>query len=265
MLIDPFTVVAQLVNFVILLVVLKIVLFDRIVRVMDEREARIAGRLREADERMQTADEQSDELQQRLDELDRTREELLTTAQGDARQRREELVARAHQEVDEQRDRWWQSLDRERDRVIEQLQVEIGEQVVDIAGQVLGDLADSTLESRVIDAFLHRVDGLDAGERDDLRGWIAGSGKPPTVVSAFPVPDEARERIAAHLAKISGDGVAVEYELDADLVCGIELRAAGRVVGWTVAGYLEGFAETMRALLRRGSSGTEGPDDDAER
>ena len=42
MLIDPFTVIVQIINFAVLLVALKVVLFDRIVRHMDERQQRLA-------------------------------------------------------------------------------------------------------------------------------------------------------------------------------------------------------------------------------
>ena len=45
MLIDPFTVIAQIVNFAILAIVLKYVLYDRVIAAMDRREESIAERL----------------------------------------------------------------------------------------------------------------------------------------------------------------------------------------------------------------------------
>jgi hypothetical protein len=47
-LIDPFTVIAQIVNFAILAFALKRLLYDRVIQAMDAREASIAARLDDA-------------------------------------------------------------------------------------------------------------------------------------------------------------------------------------------------------------------------
>ena len=49
MLIDVFTVIAQIVNFLILVYLLKRFLFHRIIKIMDEREDQITGRMQEAE------------------------------------------------------------------------------------------------------------------------------------------------------------------------------------------------------------------------
>jgi F-type H+-transporting ATPase subunit b len=50
MLIDWFTVAAQIVNFLVLVALLKHFLWGRLVRAIDEREKRIAGRLSAAED-----------------------------------------------------------------------------------------------------------------------------------------------------------------------------------------------------------------------
>ena len=59
MLINWFTVIAQIVNFLILVFLLKYFLYDRIVKAMDEREQRIQLRLKEAEEKKQEADQEA--------------------------------------------------------------------------------------------------------------------------------------------------------------------------------------------------------------
>ena len=55
MLIDWFTVIAQIVNFLVLVYLLKRFLYKPIIKAMDGREQRIAGRLEEADKREEEA------------------------------------------------------------------------------------------------------------------------------------------------------------------------------------------------------------------
>ena len=51
MLFDPFTMIAQLINFVVLVVALRHFLYKPVIDAMDERENKIAQRLTDADER----------------------------------------------------------------------------------------------------------------------------------------------------------------------------------------------------------------------
>jgi F-type H+-transporting ATPase subunit b len=55
-LIDWFTVAAQIVNFLILMALLKYFLYDRVVKAMDEREEKIHSRLQQAESLRQEAE-----------------------------------------------------------------------------------------------------------------------------------------------------------------------------------------------------------------
>jgi len=82
--IDLFTLVAQIVNFLILLVALKLLLYGRIVRVMDEREERIAARLNEAEQREQQAEGEKASYQEKRREVEQEREAILAEARDEA-------------------------------------------------------------------------------------------------------------------------------------------------------------------------------------
>ena len=69
MLIDLFTVIAQIINFLILVYLLKRFLFNRIIKIMDDRENQII-------DRMQGAEAAKEEAQKELDEQHRIRKEL---------------------------------------------------------------------------------------------------------------------------------------------------------------------------------------------
>ena len=58
MLIDWFTVLAQIINFLVLVYLLKRFLYGRIIRAMDERERKIALRLEEAQGRKEEAEQE---------------------------------------------------------------------------------------------------------------------------------------------------------------------------------------------------------------
>lgn len=248
MLIDPFTIVVQLINFVILVVALKFVLFDRIVRHMDERQAQMAQQRSEAHERLEEAERKGRDLDRRLEQIEHEREGVLTEAREEARARRQELIETARHDVDEQRARWWQAVEDEQDQLVERIRARVGDEVVRLTGRALQDLADVELEERFLKAFEDRFAAMSEEDRQELRGWLAEDGH-PTVVSTAELDDAQRKRIRQLIGDVADGDVEVAFEEDGSLAGGLEVQVGGRAIGWTVDAYLERLEETVRASL----------------
>ena len=73
MLINWFTVIAQIVNFVVLVALLKHFLYAPLLRAIDSREKRIADRLAEASQKNQEAEQQMKFVMEKTSEVDHQR------------------------------------------------------------------------------------------------------------------------------------------------------------------------------------------------
>ena len=80
MLINWFTVAAQIVNFLILVALLKHFLYGPIVAAMTAREGKIAAQLTEAREKRQQAEQEEASLRQKIREIGEQRQAMLTEA-----------------------------------------------------------------------------------------------------------------------------------------------------------------------------------------
>ena len=112
MLIDWFTVIAQVVNFLVLVALLKYLLFDRITRAMDEREQKIGSAFQEAEQAKKRAQEATDRYQLMIEEMHASQRTILAEAKDEADALRQELLKNARVEVDERKSRWCESLER---------------------------------------------------------------------------------------------------------------------------------------------------------
>jgi F-type H+-transporting ATPase subunit b len=247
MLIDWTTVVAQVVNLLVLVVVLKYVLYDRIIAAMDARERHIAERIAAAERTEEQAAEEAARLRRERAELAGEHDRLLEEARDAAERTREELTRAARADIDELRRRWTGTLEHEQRRMLRELQERTGQQVVALTRQALADLADTELEAGAIDVALEQLAAEGAIER--LAARAAATGEPLEVHTAFPLPDERRAEVAAAIAAQVGDGPGVAFAVDPALVCGLELRAAGEACGWSLAGYLEELAVEVDGVL----------------
>jgi len=255
------TIIAQVFNFLLLVFLLKFFLYKPILRAMDKRRAEIEAGYDEAGKKQAEADQLTRSLRQKEQELEATRSELLRRAEADAERRRRELTDQARTEVDRLRTRWEEELQREQDAFLQRLRRRAGEQVCAIARQTLADLSDSELERRMVEVLIRRVQDLDEGERRQLAQAVAEADGVLTVTSAFEMDDEVRRLLTEALHQGLAEDAEVRFETSADLVCGVEVKAAGRQLSWTVVGYLQDLMDRMQETFaeqqRRGEAGAD--------
>src|SRR5665811_350511 len=100
MLIDWFTVGAQVLNFLILVWLLKRFLYKPILAAIDAREKLIAAELADAAAKKADAQKDRDEFQHKNEEFDKQRAALLSKATDDARTERQKLLDAAGKAAD---------------------------------------------------------------------------------------------------------------------------------------------------------------------
>jgi F-type H+-transporting ATPase subunit b len=251
MLIDWFTVGAQVVNFVILVVVLKFVLFDRVVAAMDQRQAEIAARIHEAEDREEAALIEAERYRSQQRALDEERTRRLDDAEAEAAVRRRELLDEARHHVDALRLGWEAALGRERASLLEEVRRRTGEQVCTVSRRALADLADTDLDTQMVRVAVDRLRS-GAAELDPLAEERRGGAGPVVVRTSHPLPDGLATTVSAAVAEAVGcERDDVELSVAPGLVCGLEIVVGGWSVGWSVDGYLDAVAEELEDLLPR--------------
>ena len=249
MLINWFTVLAQIVNFLILVVLLKFLLYDRIIKAMDEREAKIRSRLKAAEVKAKEAEQEADTFRSKNQELDKKREKMITQAKEEAEAHRKELTEQARHAASNLKSAWQEAIQREKATFTQNLKTSTGTQVYAIARKALGDLVDADLEDRTIERFLSGIRGMDNKKRDALVGSIREAGDEVLIRSAFELSPAMRQRVTKALHKHFSDAIVVHYETRSELIMGVELKVRGHKIAWTLQNYLDELEENTLKIL----------------
>jgi len=250
MLIDWFTVVAQALNFLILVWLLKRFLYKPILNALDEREKRIATELANADERMAEAGQERDEFTRKNEEFNQQRAALLNNAKDESTAERQRLLDEARKESDALRTKWQETLRSELQSLSEELTRRTGEEVFAIARKTLTDLATTGLEEQMTDAFIHRVRELTLVEKDGLKSAFEAASTPAIVRSTFHLPATQRRAIEGVAKEVLGIETQIQFETSPDLVSGIELTANGHKIAWSIGHYLASLKKSVDDLLK---------------
>lgn len=248
--IDWFTAIAQIVNFLILLALLKHFLFKRIVDAMDRREAKIAGRIDEAQQKQQRADDKEKEFEQKSNELEKRRNKVLSQAREEAHKKKNEMLEGARKDVDEQRGKWLDSLEREREEFLDQLRRRGGSEVLRITERVLDDLAGAELLTAMSDRFVKRLKELPDDQWSHLTGAVQKSGA-VAVVSSHEIPDKTRDSIKGILGEHVDGKFDIDYQVDEDMLCGLAVQANGYQLAWSSRDYLDDLRTHLGELLQQ--------------
>lgn len=261
--IDWFTLVAQIVNFLILLYLLRRFLYQPILNTMDQRERDIADRLKQAEDKQTEADQQAERYRQQQQELQETRQEKLAEIQQDVEDQRKQLLAEARQEVQSKKRDWQESLRREQESFLQDLRLRVGQQAVEVARRALKDLGNAEFEDQMAGQFITRIRDLAPAARDEISDSIRKSDQDAVVRSSFDLPDELKSQITAELQQqIAGKTeFKPRFERSPDLISGIELQVAGHRVAWTIRDYLNGIEKQIAQVLEREDEQPDGAED----
>jgi F-type H+-transporting ATPase subunit b len=250
-LIDWFTVVAQIVNFLILVFLLQRFLYGPIVNAMDERERRIADRLNEAERKELLAADEIALFEHKQAELEAARGQILAQAEQEAAVLRKDLLRQARQEVDELQVQWHEAVEQEKQNFLRDLRQRTTRQIYIVARRALADLANLDLQTEMVRVFLQRLQTVDADARQEISMSVRGEHAPITIYSAFELTEAERGSILELLHEVAGEDLVVEFEVSPHLVSGIELRSASRRVAWNLDHYLNDLEDRITKMIER--------------
>ena len=249
MLIDWFTVIAQIINFLVLVYLLKRFLYGPIIKAMDKRQEKIALRLKGARKKKEEAEQEAELFLQKNREFDARHEEMLSQIKKEAEARRLELIKEARSQVDAEMARWYGAIRKEKETFLQDIRRRALRHTCAIVTRAIKDLSNADLENRITSIFIERLRNIDKNEREALAQAIQHSMERIKVNSSFEIPEESATEIVQLLQNLTTDPVAVRFEILPELICGIELKLHGRKISWNIADYLGSFEESMRAAI----------------
>ena len=284
MLIDWFTVIAQLINFIILVFLLKRFLYQPILSTMEKRQKYIESQWQEAERHREKAKQEASSYRRQRQQLNERRNALMSEAKEKAEHHRQTLVKNARDEVDQIREKWHASVRRKQRLFFDRLQQKVSEQIVEVTRKILSDLAEISLEQQVVSRFIENLQKLENSERERMDQALEQSPEPILVRSRFELGEENQDKIfdllqqqlfpdkiltlnpeeiqdqkgedqniEAEPGEDEEDGeekILVVFEPSSDLICGIELLAGGYELAWSFNDYLEQIQRDIYQVIQ---------------
>ncbi len=251
MLIDWFTIIAQIINFLILVWLLKRFLYKPILNAMDAREKMIAAQLTEAQKKMAETEQERRVFKDKNEEFDREKDAMLKQAAQKAEELGKRLNQDARDEINQLQARWHAALRQEKDTFKRELIIRAQKEVFVLAGRTLEDLAGCQLEERMAHIFIQRLKEMDKDEKTRTITIIKSSHAPMVIKSAFNLSKSLRQEVETAIQEVFATDIHTSFEISPDLVSGIELYTEEHKISWNIAEYLSSLENNMGKILDR--------------
>ncbi|MET3900934.1 F-type H+-transporting ATPase subunit b [Devosia sp. UYZn731] len=258
MVIDWFTVGAQILNFLVLVWLLKRFLYQPVLDVIDKREKRIAASIADAAASKAQSATERDALQAKNDAFDKARAGLLAKAKQAADEEGKRLTEVARKSADALKEKQRRALASDAKALGVEISRRAEVEVFAIARKALADLADEKLEERMSALFIGKLGALKGTAKATINKMLGSPTDPATIRSAFDLPAKQHAAIQKAINDAFGSAVNLRFETAPELVSGIELVAGGQKLAWSISDYLKTLEKGVTELTKLKTSDAKG-------
>jgi F-type H+-transporting ATPase subunit b len=256
--IDWFTVVAQIINFLILVWLLERFLYKPILDGIDARENKISRILSSAETKKKDAEALENQYKEKLSNIDAERSAIIELAESEAQKSASTAMQNAKEQADAFAIKRTAALNTE----IQTLQNDVinksVKEVFALSRKVISELSDQQLQDKMFDKLLSHLKALNEEQHTGLHRAIQNNQGRAKVRSIAPLSQAQCEHLKACLQDLlieqapqqateqaSGDilTITLNLEVDPQLIAGLELAFDGWKLSWSAN-------ETLSALQR---------------
>lgn len=240
--IDWFEIVAQIINFFIILFILQKLLYKPVMNMMETRQERIQKDQIEAEEKMNKAEELISEYDTKIAGVEDEKREILDDARDKAQERKQELLETYKEEAENKRQVYLDEIEDEKELFIKNLRKKLGQNAVKIASHILSNISSKELEDEVFHTFLENIRNL----RDNIEEpGLLDEEKDIELYSAKELSQDSKEKIKKVLGEQVKNLDHLEFEVDEDLILGYQLSLETYTVHTDIKNYLDSMEEEI--------------------
>lgn len=155
--IDPTTIVGTLANLLILILVVKHFLFDKVNAILDARKTEVEKTYEEADIKLKNAESLESEYTERLAGAKKESAEIIKNATKKAQKRSDEIISEAQNEAREITLKANADIEKEKKRAVNQIKDDISDIAISIAEKVVSKEIDPKTHEELIDSFIENI------------------------------------------------------------------------------------------------------------
>jgi F-type H+-transporting ATPase subunit b len=248
--IDWFTVIAEVINFLVLVWLLKRFLYKPVLTAIDEREKKISDQLKDAENKKTEAKKEQDDFKQKNDVFDKQKKDLMDKAVVDSNKQRDVLLEAARNDATVLRTNLEKASKDAQENKEHDIAQKTQEQVLAITRKTLTDIASLSLEEQSVNTFIKRLSESNEEEKKQFIDAFKSKANTIIVQSAFDLPEKQQTEITDAVDGTLGTKTQLQFKTTPALISGIELSTNGYKLAWSISAYLNSLEKNIAEKMK---------------
>jgi ATP synthase F0 subunit b len=234
MTISWFEIIAQIINFFIILFILQKLLYKPVLEAMRKRQERIQESQKEADEKMENANGLIDQYDGKIKDIQKEKRQIFENARIEASDKKEELLEGYKIEAENKRRAYLKEVEDEKENFINNLRKNLGSNAVKIAAHILNSISSKALETEIFDTFILSLKELNQkiSDQDIFKEESV------EIVSFRNLSQDEKKTLEYVLKDQMKSLKEINYKTDDKLILGYELNLQTYTVHGNIKNYL---------------------------
>lgn len=158
------TLIAQILNFLILVIILRAVAYKPVARLLEQRSQKIQGDLDKAENDRKEAESTLVQYRQKLSDANVKAQEIVEKAEKVARDEHDAAIEATKKEIEQMKKNAEEDIQRDRERIASQLRGEVVSLSLAAAGKLISKNIDNKENERLINDFINQLDKEKLGD-----------------------------------------------------------------------------------------------------
>jgi F-type H+-transporting ATPase subunit b len=242
------TFVFEIINFLVLVWLLKHFFYKPVTNIISKREKSIQDKLNEAKTTHDDADSLKTRYENRLSEWNNEKKQVQQKLKSDIELERTKLLHELHEELEQER---------EKEKVLQKRQIEDSlhqsEQIAiqhgaTFCSHLLSCFASPELEINITDLLIKELENLPSEKVSLIQSNYLEKSKPIEVYSAFDLDEHQRVKLNNAFMSLIGSPVKCSFKQNAKLVAGLNIFIGSWNLQANLQDELKGFSQFNREI-----------------
>lgn len=248
--INWFTVIAQVINFLVLVWLLKKFLYKPILKAIDDREKKIASQIKDANDLKAAAKKEQDDFTKKNADFDQQKKDLMNKAVAEANTQREKLLDEAKEAANALSAKLEAASKEKQEAENADIAKKTRKEVFAITRKALTEIASESLEEQSVGTFIKRLNDLKEEERKQFIDAFKSNENTILVRTAFDLPPKQQQDISESVDAVLGTKSTLQFKTAAGIISGIELTTNGYKLAWSFAEYLDSLEKNISETIK---------------
>jgi len=246
--VDILTYLFEIINFFVLLWILKKVLYSPVISILRKRKEYINDSIRKAEEAESRYKKLQKQYEELLKEIKETRKSKLAQITQEVEKEKEKLYNQMKRELDAERQKFLESLEIHKREVLSEIKEETIKTSLELVSKILYNFSDENLHKKLLELAIEGIKNINPEERDNLTEELKEHPN-IDIETAYILSKKDIEKIQNTIKEILGISVKVNQKENKELVAGVKVHLSSKLIDMSIEGQLSAFETLLRKRI----------------